>query len=656
MSDYYAFAYLDDYHLIRLSLSRRIENGHSEQFYLVLNEQIISLDIIEHKDRDDFVDYQLTFTEELVIGQPYEVVMVNGFSVPLTYRKIVKTARFNEEFYYGGSDLGAVVHNGMTSFKLWAPTSSEVILVINEKLFKMMRTEKGVYCLTFKADLTGSSYYYIVTVNGYTYKTIDPYAKASQPNSQQSVVVSLENVLSSCIGEENEIIYELSVRDFSKEATFQSLIDQIGYLKDLGVTTVQLLPVNDFGSVNEYHKQLFYNWGYDPVQYQCLEGSYSSDPSQPLLVLTEFKEMVNQFHQNQIKVVLDVVFNHHYYAQRSSFNRTVPYYFYRIDDQGEFVDGTGCGSECDSTMLMERKYIVDTILYYINKFDVDGFRFDLMNFIDIETMNLAYSLAKKVKPSILFYGEGWKINAGVSLDILSHYDNAEKLEGIGLFNDHFRDVMKGSTFDLERKGYGSGDLWQVHQAAELIKGTRFTSKKQSINYVECHDNATLYDKLKACCPFESQQQWKQRVKFINALTLLAQGVSFLHAGQEHCYSKEGLTNTYNGPEYINQLTQEKRAPYQEVIDYVKAIIQIKKKYQIGLNDDCEVTTDHEVIIYQASNLWMVINPSIRFYTYRFDSALMMIHDGQKECEQLCEKEAVVPPISIVILERVKNND
>lgn len=653
MNEYYASAYLDDYNLISLTLSKRICNGISEKFNLILNQQIIDLDIVEHKDKKDSVDYTLSFKEELVIGQPYEVMMVSGYTVPLTYRKIVKTKRFNEDFYYGGSDLGSNIISGLTSFKLWAPTASEVILVIGEKLFKMVRGDKGVYSLSFRADLTGSSYYYIVTVNGQTYKTVDPYGKASLANSKESVVVSIPDVVNSTSFEEtNEIAYELSVRDFSKEATFGSLIDEIDYLKQLGVTAIQLLPVNDFGSVNDYHKSSYYNWGYDPVQYQCLEGSYSSDPSKPLLVIDEFKQLVEAMHENGLKVILDVVFNHHYYAQRSCFNRTVPYYFFRINEKGEFVDGTGCGSECDSTQLMCRKYIIDTLKHYVSKYNVDGFRFDLMNFIDTETMNLALAAVKQIKPKVIFYGEGWKISAGAPLDILAHYDNSEKVPSIGFFNDRFRDIIKGSTFEMANIGYGSGNVWLANEALEVIKGKRFFNKQQSVNYVECHDNATLYDKLKACCKDESEELIKKRVKLINAMNLLAQGVAFMHAGQEHCLSKGGLTNTYNGPEKVNKISLEEREKNKDVIDYVKSIISIKKRFNIGLNDDYDIYQDNGVIIYTVNGATIIINPSINTYSYQLIEPKRVICNEMGECDIVEEDIVEVSPVSMYILESV----
>ena len=269
----------------------------------------------------------------------------------------------------------------------YGPTANNVVLSINDQYFKMNRNNvNGVFSLSFNGDLTGSFYNYIVSVNGNTYTTIDPYAKASTANSKQSVVANLIKAEPGNLEiTEDPVIYELCVRDYSEEGTFNGLIPHLDYISDLGITHIQLLPVNDFGSVNDYHKDAYYNWGYDPVQYMALEGAIVMTRLILYWLLMNLKICVMRF-ITKMKVIIDVVFNHHYYAIRSSFNRVVPYYYFRFDENNKFCEGSLCGAELDTKLGMCRKYIVDTLVYFVKQFDVDGYRFDLMSFIDIDTM------------------------------------------------------------------------------------------------------------------------------------------------------------------------------------------------------------------------------------------------------------------------------
>ncbi len=449
------------------------------------------------------------------------------------------------------------------------------------------------------------------------------------------------------------VIYEVSVRDYSPEGTFESFGKNLDYLKDLGVSHVQLLPVNDFGSVNEYHPELSYNWGYDPVNYQVLEGSYSSDASRPERAVEDFGLLVRKIHEKGIKVILDVVFNHVYAVSRSSFHRTVPYYWFRY--QGErLADGTFCGNEVDSEMLMVRKYIIDTCSYYVSQFDVDGFRFDLMGFIDVETMKQLRESLIQLKPGILMYGEGWNMNSAIRSQEAC-MDNYQLFDGVGFFNDFFRDVLKGSTFDDTARGYGSGELSLADQMIEALRGRRFGDQKRTINYAECHDNLTLFDKLKDCCPQESDYQHTERQKLITTIVLLSQGISLLHGGQEFCLSKENQHNNYNTGDRLNKLTEEKKQSRQEVINYVRDVIALKNEKHIGNNRNVSFINDDGIILYGIDNLLIIINPSLQSQLYTFAGKKKLLLDRKGRCEPVVSASWTVEALSVMVLEDVSND-
>lgn len=650
MNDYFIRAYLDDYKLITIEMDISFFGGECNRFDLIKDEVIIPLNFISKTKKNTYFEYKYSFDADIIISQPYEVMGINGYTTPLVYRYIVKTEQFNQQYYYDNDDLGAVVANGITTFKLWAPTTNNVILSINDKYFKMNRNDgSGIFSLSFSGDLSGSIYNYIVSVNGNTYTTIDPYGKASTANSKNSVVVNIEKEeVIQLEKTADPIIYEVAIRDYSEEGTFNGLIPHLDYISDLGITHIQLLPVNDFGSVNDHHKDIYYNWGYDPIQYQALEGSYCSDPTDPLLVIEEFKNLCKEIHNRKLKVILDVVFNHHYYAIRSSFNKVVPYYYFRYDENNKFCEGSFCGAELDTKLKMCRKYIVDTLIYFVRQFDVDGYRFDLMSFIDVDTMLEIENSLKNFKEDIMLFGEGWVMKTGEKQLKLANYSNSKLMENIGFFNDEFRDVIKGDSFECCATGYGTGNVWQAKKAIEVMKAKRFYKPSQSINYVECHDDMTCFDKIKHCCINEDLQQLVRRQKLLISCVLLAKGVSFLHAGQEFCRSKQGLKNSYNAPDAINKINHEQKEKYQDVIKFTKDLIEIKKGYCFGLAD-VRYSEKEGTIIGKYQDLTFIINPSQQefVYTFRGKKQVILNEEGKQDFE--IEKELVVKSVTTVVL-------
>ena len=645
-------AYLDDYNQITCTVSRNFNEGKADSFTLLCGRDALELDILDVRQQDSTVVYVLR-CPDFEIGQRCQVMGPNGYTVELIYRFIVKSERFNREFFYDGDDLGCRRENDSTVFRLWAPTAEEVTLVLEGQYHRMVRRQRGVWTQSFRGDLSGRSYHYLVAVNGEVLQANDPYGRASTPNSRESVVCFPEKLNPISVEYREPVIYEVSVRDFTEEGTFAAFAENLDYLKNMGITHVQLLPVNDFGSVNEYHPELSYNWGYDPVNYQVLEGSYSSDVTKPQAAAEDFGRLVRKTHEKGMKVILDVVFNHVYAVSRSSFHCTVPYYWFRYEGE-HLANGTYCGNEIDSEMAMVRKYIIDTCCYYISQFDVDGFRIDLMGFLDVQTVNQLRDALREIKPSAMLYGEGWNMNTAVRGEE-ANMDHYRMLAGVGFFNDIFRDVIKGSTFDDQARGYGSGDLSQADAMIEAMKGLRFDDRRRSINYAECHDNLTLFDKLRNCCPGESESQLVERQKLINTVVLLSQGISLLHGGQEFCLSKENRHNNYNTGDRLNKLTRAKKLLHSGVIEYTRDVIELKNERHIGNNRRVSFINDDGIILYRVDDLLIIINPSLQNQLYAFAERKRLLLDRKGKGEPVVSASWTVEPLSVMVLESVQDD-
>ncbi len=624
----YVEAYLDDYDRIVVRIDNTFCEGKSDRFYLLDNNLVYPLEVKASRKDNQATWYETRLDQQITIGREYQVMVVNGYRTVLRYRFIVKTKRFNNAYNYEGNDLGSTLTDKFTRFALWAPTASQVKIEIEHhgsvKTMDMHRDEKGVYRISIGPRIIGAMYRYMVRVNGRWNYCTDPYGKASSANSEKSVVVDVEHYraerydLPKLRQYSDAIIYETSVRDFSKEGTFEAMADRLEYVRDLGITHLQLLPVNDFGSVDELHPELFYNWGYDPVQYQCLEGSYSSNVFSAVKVLSDFRNLVNRIHELGLKVNLDVVFNHVYVMRKHSFELSVPYYYFRYDEEGKLSQGSFCGNDVDTAMPMARKYIIDTLKYFAEEFAVDGFRFDLMGLIDLTTMNQAVKELRKINPDIMIYGEGWNMATAYPAEDRCTKENHEKSPEIAFFNDLFRETIKGSTFDARLKGYGTGDGKLIEDAMTLLEGLRIGSNNQSINYVECHDDMTSFDKLHRCC---SGEEVTARQKLLIAFVLLAQGIPFIHSGQEYCRSKKGIANSYNKGDDINKLRDEDKETYRDVVDFTREMIRIRREYQISktleeIRNDVILTKYQDCIIYELRNcagrqLKIIFNPTDR---------------------------------------------
>ena len=408
---------------------------------------------------------------------------------------IFDTEEFNDQYYYGGQ-LGAIYTPEKTEFRVWAPTASKVELQVfreglgDNRLDKvdMQQAEKGTWVHIMEGDQSGIYYTYLVTVNDKTNEVVDPYAKAVGANGLRGMVLDLKTTDPEGFRETQRpefgecrptdaVVYETHVRDFSNHPSTRSnfpgkflafteaglsLKDgtKVGldHLKELGVTHVQLLPSYDYYTVDEtkLDKPQF-NWGYDPLNYNAPEGSYSTDAYDGAVRINEYKQMVKALHENGIRVIMDVVYNHTMFAEESYLNMTVPHYYHRTREDGTFYNGSACSNETASDRPMCRKYIVDSVVYWASEYMLDGFRFDLMGIHDIDTMNEIRRELDKIDPTIIVYGEGWTGGeCGIPDELRALKCNAKQYPGVGAFSVDIRDGIKGHVFNLEEKGFVSG--------------------------------------------------------------------------------------------------------------------------------------------------------------------------------------------------------
>lgn len=521
-----------------------------------------------------------------------------------------------------------------TKFSLWAPTAEEVRVLLFESgnegsasnTFPMEMGENGTWNISIKEDLKGKFYTFNVKVNGkWLGDTPGIMAKAVGVNGKRAAVLDLRSTDPE--GWENDVrpplknyaditVYEMHHRDFSLDSVsgiqnkgkFLALTEQgttsssgektgIDHLKELGITHVHLLPSYDYASVDETKlDKAQYNWGYDPQNYNVPDGSYSTDPYKPDVRIREFKQMVQALHKAGIRVVLDVVYNHTFNTDESNFERTVPGYFYRQTKDGQWANGSGCGNETASDRAMMRKYMIESILYWINEYHIDGFRFDLMGIHDIETMNEIRAAIDKIDPSIFMYGEGWAASSPqLEADRLAMKANVEKMPRIAAFSDEMRDGLRGGWDDDTKGAFLVGEpghemsikfgIVGAIEHPQVISDSVNYSKKpwalqptQMISYVSCHDDMCLADRLKATMPDASVEELAALQKLAETFVFTSQGVPFIFAGDEMMRDKKGVHNSYNSPDSINTIDWKNKTAHKDVFEYVKGLIAMRKAH------------------------------------------------------------------------------
>ena len=546
-----------------------------------------------------------------------------------------------------------------TKFTLWAPTAEEVRVLLydsgNEgsayQTLSLEMGEDGIWNTSIKEDLKGKFYTFNVKVNGkWLGDTPGIMAKAVGVNGKRAAVIDLRstdpegwaNDVRPLLKDYADIIvYEMHHRDFSLDSvsgirnkgkflaltelgttTSQGEKTGIDHLKELGVTHVHILPSYDYASVDESKPdKAQYNWGYDPQNYNVPDGSYSTDPYKPDVRIKEFKQMVQALHKAGIRVVLDVVYNHTFNTEESNFERTVPGYFYRQTKDGKPANGSGCGNETASDRAMMRKYMVESVLYWINEYHIDGFRFDLMGIHDIETMNEIRAAVDKIDPYIFIYGEGWAASAPqLDQEELAMKANIYKMPRIAAFSDEMRDGLRGG-WDDDRKGafligqpghemsikfglVGAVKHPQViNDSVNYSKEPWALQPTQMISYVSCHDDMCLADRLKATMPDATDEERASLHKLAETFVFTSQGVPFIFAGDEMMRDKKGIHNSYNSPDSINTIDWRNKTIHHDVFDYVRELITLRKNHPaFRMGDADKVRQYMEFLPVEGSNL------------------------------------------------------
>ena len=534
---------------------------------------------------------------------------------------------------YDGDDLGVIWKVNEVNINVWSPTATDVSFQLYKagnggnplKVIALKKQIKGNW--TYKLAGNWEGYYYTFKIkykNTWLNEVPDPYAKAVGVNGNRGMIVNLENTNPDLWAfdkspelkyQTDAVIYELHVRDASihpqsgivNKGKFLGLTEVgtkspmglptgLDYIKNLGVTHVHLLPSFDFKSLDESLLTPQYNWGYDPKNYNVPEGSYATNPFDGKVRINEFKKLIQSFHSNNIGVILDVVYNHTGDTENSIFNQLVPNYYYRQNNEGGFSNASACGNETASERPMFRKFMIESLLYWVNEYHIDGFRFDLMGIHDLKTMELIRDTLIKVKPDILLYGEGWTAGGSPLPDNKRAIkSNIQTLTGIAAFSDEIRDGLKGHVFTPSEKGFISGK----HDLAESVrfgivggvfhpqinynkvnytKAPWAVEPNQTVVYTSCHDNHTLWDRLEIANPTVSVQDRTSMQKLAIGIVLTSQGISFLHAGCEFLRTKNGVENSYESPDAINQMDWVRKDANSMVTDYVQKLIQLRKTH------------------------------------------------------------------------------
>jgi pullulanase len=611
-------AYLDGLQEITILLPKTYHHGVSNGFSMHHGNEKCKLDIKETIHLDAHTKYICTVENVVPIGELVWIIDEYGGKTDLQIGSVIRTPEFDRLFFYDG-DLGVDFSPERVIIKLWAPTATMVKVKLTApetgktSEFDMYRNKNGVWFLEKQGNFELFRYSFLLCINQEWREANDPYVKAVTANGREGVIVDLAKTrtkkpdLPPLDSPTDAIIYEAHIRDFTihplsgvaKKGTYVGAaeINTVGkngqptclsYVKSLGVTHIEWLPFNDFEGVDETGTRKEYNWGYNPLHFNVPEGSYSTDPHDPYKRIQELKCLIDSIHKEGLRVIMDVVYNHVFIREQSSFEKIVPGYFFRHDHHGMPSNGTGVGNDIATERLMVRKFIIDSIRFWMKEYHIDGFRFDLMGIFDIETMNEIRKAVDEIDDSTLLLGEGWDLNTPISPEQKANICNQKKLPRIAHFNDWFRDSIKGSTFNLYDRGYALGNDHYYDAAMQVLAGSVGVEKQtqgiflepvQSVNYVESHDNHTLWDKLSCCNEMADGLTRQKQHRLATAIVLLSQGIPFLHGGQEFFRTKQGHGNSYRAPDEVNWLDWDRKADHEDNVDYIRGIIQIRKSHK-----------------------------------------------------------------------------
>lgn len=581
----------------------------------------------------------LIMKEPLDLSKTYTIEREGFEGTEVSMRKVIGSTYFDEAFAYDGDDLGAVYSKESTKFRVWAPVASEVSLNLYEEgdgdnlieTIPMQADVKGTWIAEKTGDLNGVYYMYTIKNGETVNETVDLYARTTGVNGNRGMVLDLEATDPEGFAEDKRpdfvnatdaVIYELHVRDLSSDSSSgiqntgkflgltetgtvnsEGLPTGLDHMKDLGITHVQLLPSYDYATVDESKADSDqFNWGYDPKNYNVPEGSYSTDAFHGEVRVKEMKQMVQTLHENGIRVIMDVVYNHTYNTEESWFQKTVPDYYYRKNGDN-YSNASGCGNETASERAMMRKYMIDSVVYWVTEYHIDGFRFDLMGVHDTETMMAIRAALDEVDPTILTYGEGWTGGeAAIDSSKQATKNHTYQMDRVGAFSDDIRDGIKGNVFDSLDTGFVSGKEGMEESIKFSVVGATENEQVdltkheksdnfwagqpgQSINYVSCHDNLTLWDKLAISNADDSEEDRIKMNKLASAIVYTSQGVPFMQAGEEMLRSKPSENsstgfdeNSYCSPDATNSLKWDNKGNVSDVYEYYKGLIAFRKAH------------------------------------------------------------------------------
>ena len=700
---------IDEGH-IEVVITKSYNSQGCQKFFLYDDYELLGeLEIEANNFSTKFLNYQLKNPFQLKLGHNYFVMDERNIVINLDCSYLMRLDKYIDRMY-SEQEMGAIYTKKETIFRIFSPLASLGVVHIKNPVdnsvmvVPLIKNEKnGVFEGVVKGDFASCLYTYLLRINNEFRMVLDPYAKAVTLLSKSAVIVDPNSVkidlnedkLLPFGGINDAIIYEVSIRDLTSDHSddiknkgkYLGFIESsvktnannpvgIDYLESLGVTHVQLLPIYDFQTTNDLHPEDTYNWGYDPCNYNVPEGSFSNDPSNPIARIIELKKVVSELHRRNIRVVMDVVYNHVFNMETSCFEQACPNYYFKYNPDGTKSDGSFCGNEFESRHLMARKYLIDSCLYWVKEFGIDGFRFDLMGLLDIETINSIYDECKKIKPDFIMYGEGWDMPTVMPPQQRASMNNARMMPNIGFFNDRFRDISKGKTGhdELFIKGYLSGDTNYIDGFKHVYSGSvlpiahppLFVSSSQSINYVECHDNNTLYDKLKVCCYGEDENTILRRIKLINACVMLSIGVPFFHMGQEIGLTKFGEGNSYRSPDSVNQFRYQVLDSRIEMYNYFIDLVNLRKELKflrlsskeqiessINFNTEAngilKINYYNQEVIKPYRDVLIFINPTNSLYeTDLVDYYKIIFNESGKITSNLYAQHLIVNPLSVVV--------
>ncbi len=623
---YTMMAFFDTYNEITFIVQRK-NRFKAKKFNLYKDDVFIEeLNVKYNSSEHNMVKIGLGFNHKPILHHNYYIIDDLGHHVPVYSGSIVRTTEFESEFYYEGK-LGFDYTKEKTTFNVWSPVAKAIYVSVCYKDGSYHRSdleyiEKGLWTTTINGDLDGVSYAYYVKIFDYYEKVLDPYGISAKANLECNYVVDI-NKFYQLKNEKpffsgvpvDAVLYEASVRDMTcllnndLKGTYEGLIDEddnkgINYISSLGVTHLQLMPIFDFGGIDDKKKDLYYNWGYNPEQYFVPSGWYSKNPDDAYSRINELLRLIDECHKRGLRVVMDVVYNHVYDRKNFPFEKLVPGYYYRVDAYGNYTNTSGCGNDLATEKRMCSRFVVDNLVYWAKFYQISGFRFDLMGLLDIETLEVACKKLKNIDSNILLYGEGWNMPNTIPDAYRPHAYNAFKMPDYGFFNDKYRDAFKGNQWN-HNLGYAFGNPMHYKDVFNLVTGSifggyNFLSPNQSINYVECHDNYTMFDFANYASKVSREESIRgSRVAL--QMIVISLGIVFIHAGQEFYRTKKGVENSYKSDDYFNLFDYNRKAIYENDIKGLKDLLSIRSEYkEFRLHNSYDIKRDI-VLIDELSN-------------------------------------------------------